>query len=425
MYRIPDETQGINQKNQLKKDEKKPLLGTTLGTCDISASFQGVRPYAFQSNIVKIFRNSSVKSGVRNCLRVPRKLGTYFDSKTQTTKPILSDVTVIKGRHKSRFGGLVRCGLVWDCNICAAKVTECERKELTGAMARSVLRGEGQALITLTCPHSYRQRLPVTLGRICAALRRWANYPEFTAIMNELGYFGRIRVLEAMFGRNGWHPHFHLLFFFEGLFVLDDGLYVALLRLWIRACVSVGLEAPNAHGLQIQNGSAAADYITTKYGSYIDDDQLFEREYAENSNRCWSLEHELVKGYMKTGRSKGSSSAFGLVGLHIAGEDPRAAGLFLEHSETMKGKTRMKYSKGLRSRLGLGPARTYQEIVDSNDDLSILIDRLHPDHLRKILANDVRDEFLDIHYHQGIDAAAAFVSGLAGKDYTGGKNYGK
>ena len=88
--------------------------------------------------------------------------------------------------------------------------------------------------------------------------------------------------MEATYGQNGWHPHFHVLLL--GYFSLDDLSYRDLLaELWIKSCVRAGLNAPSmTHGLDLRDGTYADQYVSK-----------------------WGIESELTKGHVKKGRNGG------------------------------------------------------------------------------------------------------------------------
>ena len=98
-------------------------------------------------------------------------------------------------------------------------------------------------------------------------------------MLKNLGYVGRVMATEVTWSfDNGWHPHFHILMFFEHeLFNGGQGLRTFLANEWINACRKAGLKLPTLeHGVDLQDGSYADQYVTK-----------------------WGLESEITKGHLK------------------------------------------------------------------------------------------------------------------------------
>ena len=68
-------------------------------------------------------------------------------------------------------------------------------------------------MLTLTFPHYLGDNLKALLSRLELALSRFFGARKAKAIFGQMGKIGHIKALEVTHGRNGWHPHFHLLIF--------------------------------------------------------------------------------------------------------------------------------------------------------------------------------------------------------------------
>jgi hypothetical protein len=258
------------------------------------------------------------------------------------------NVEILKSGDKFHYGNLITCGSVWHCPICAGKISERRRAELVDAVATWTGQGGQVRLLTLTVPHYSHQKLQIVLNGLSSALRRLTNSREWKSLAESIGLYGRIRSLEVTYGQNGWHPHFHLLLFTYKPFDLVE-LQEQILHLWKTACLRSSLPEPNHHGVKVDNGELAAQYVGK-----------------------WGLEHEMTKGHIK--KSRDGYSPFDLLRLHLGvaasgrfldGDPSRAAELFREYAKCFKGKRQLVWSKGLRLDLLTTEEQTDEEIADA------------------------------------------------------------
>src|SRR5690606_3133154 len=113
-------------------------------------------------------------------------------------------------------------------------------------------------------------------------------------ILRAMGVKHKIRSFELTYGRNGWHPHFHILMFTDR-FYQESGHTDTLTQLWIKSCIRAGLAAPSMeHGLDLRDGTYAEKYVSK-----------------------WGLEQEMTKGHIKQGRN-GSFTPFDLLQYSMA-----------------------------------------------------------------------------------------------------------
>lgn len=119
---------------------------------------------------------------------------------------------------RASWGNILRCGSVWACPVCAAKISLERTAELRDLLEEHIREGADRAggwFVTLTIRHELRQRLKLLRQAVTGAwkqvrqLRRWREWTQ------ELGYIGDVRALEVTVGgQAGWHPHLHVLMFF-------------------------------------------------------------------------------------------------------------------------------------------------------------------------------------------------------------------
>ncbi|MGN6700117.1 MAG: protein rep, partial [Thermomicrobiales bacterium] len=115
--------------------------------------------------------------------------------------------------HQSaHYGGLITCGSVWLCPVCAARIAE-RRRELLARAVESCRRDRGQVwLVSYTFRHRRADRLGAVLEGFLAAQRWMSGSRAYKRALTRYGVVGTVKALEVTWGRaNGWHPHAHAL----------------------------------------------------------------------------------------------------------------------------------------------------------------------------------------------------------------------
>ena len=267
----------------------------------------------------------------------------------------LADIEIMKGIHKKAFyQGLLTCARVWHCPVCAAKISERRRAELTDAFGTAMELGMRAHFVTLTVPHGIGDDINELLAKLSEALKRLSHgkYAIKRCVEQQLPsetLYGYIRALEVTHTENGFHPHYHIvLFTSQG--VTSEFLREAYLAAWQRACRLAGLPEPSAkHGVTVKDGSYADSYVTK-----------------------WGLEDELTKAHMKQTRRKGATP-WGLLRAVLDGDDSeyppeRAAALFRVYAEAFAGRRQLYWSNGLRKLLQISKELTDEELAGKAED---------------------------------------------------------
>ncbi len=240
-------------------------------------------------------------------------------------------VTVRRTETAAWFQGVVHCGSVWGCPVCARKIGEHRREEMQQAIDAAIGARGGVALLTFTFSHQIFHKINDLMPRLAHALRLLKSGRKWQALKEEYGIYGSVRALEVTHGKNGWHPHVHEIEFFER--PLNDDQHVKLqddlFSLWRAACIKAGLGVPTReHGIDVRRASHAAKYVSK-----------------------WGFASEVTRPASKRGWS-GSTPWQILEDAHAGSE--LAERLFLEFFGAFKGRRQLFWSKGLRERLGLG-----------------------------------------------------------------------
>lgn len=295
------------------------------------------------------------------------------------------DIQVIQSKeHKScSYTGLQTCGSVWACPVCAAKISERRRVEIKGAMDLHKANGGAVLLMTLTNPHNRGDDLAQLLALQAKALN-WFNTDKASRkIFEQMGCIGQIKATEATVGRNGWHPHYHILLFVRPGLDLE-ALQAALGARWIHACLKVGLKAPSIeHGLRLDGGDRAANYVSK-----------------------WGLDHEMTKGHIK--KSKDGQSPFDLLRAYQESGDKQAGALFVQFAHAFKGKRQLHWSPGLKKQFQVGEMSD-EELANKQDDKALLLGTITLTQWRYILRKEARSLILEL-AEQGWDAVSRFLA---------------
>jgi len=311
-------------------------------------------------------------------------------------------IQVLKSiEHKTTsYTGLQTCGSVWRCPVCSAKIAERRRVEIVAAMASHKAAGGCVNMLTLTCPHQFKDLLPDLLAKQAKALNSFWSDKVVKAIFVEMGTIGQIRALEVTHGRksaqnNGWHPHYHVLMF-QGVGVdlarFDQAQrkdwQVRLYLRWAARCVKAGLGEPSfAHGLKLDDGSKAAKYVSK-----------------------WGLEDEMTKGHTK--KALHGETPFDFLRAYLADKDDKqAAALFIEFAKTFEGKRQLHWSKGLKKRYAIGE-KTDEELAAVQDDFARLLGTISIDQWRDVLAVDGRGIVLAVAASGGWDAVLFYLASI-------------
>lgn len=299
-----------------------------------------------------------------------------------------SNVAVHRHRKTNRsfYGGLLVCGSVWHCPVCAAKISEKRRKELESAFIQHKENKGYISLLTLTFSHQKTDKLKDMLFNFGQATQKFMSGKAFQNIRNELGMIGRIRVLEVTHGENGFHPHTHIAIFHNNEV---DPKYMRgkLYDLWEKACVKFGLKTSYDYGLDFQNGDEAEKYMS-KHGT-------------------WSLEQELSKAHIKKAKNE-SLSPFDFLRFYLQNEDEKYLHLFREYATYFKGKRQIQWSQGLKKMFVLED-KTDEELAKEKIEEADLLGLLSYDQWKHVLKYELRAKLLNLIEEFGFHVALEMI----------------
>ena len=244
--------------------------------------------------------------------------------------------------NKAFFGGLVVCGNVWTCPVCAAKVEERRRLEISQMFEhvyeRSTFGDSKVVMVTFTFSHSIADSLKDLLWKQADAFRRLRSGKVWQRIKKKYGYQGLIRSLELTDGENGWHPHTHEAWIVRADADIEE-MKAEITNRWFNICEKLGLvggkpDAFRQRSVHIQDECHASDYFA-----------------KQDDSRHWGADRELAKASTKQGKKSGRHP-FMLLKLFEEG-DGGAGQRFLEYAFAMRGKSRLFWSRGLKDACGI------------------------------------------------------------------------
>lgn len=290
----------------------------------------------------------------------------------------LVDVLYAPAVKKAHYKGLITCGRVWFCPVCAAKITERRREELTAALAKT---SYTPVMVTFTLRHKSTDSLESLLKALLSGFEAFSRDRAGKRLKSRFRWVGYIKALEVTHGAAGWHPHLHVLYLLEQQPDVE-AMASSLKAHWLEVLQKRKFDASWAHGLDVRTGnSAVKDYIA-KYG----------RAPVKVS---WTLEHELTKSPVKVAHD-GGRSPFQLLADFGAG-DQVAGDLFVEYAKAFKGKRQLIWSRGLRALLlGDVPELTDEAIADESRESSDLLASLSKSEWQRVLRADLRGELLAV-----------------------------
>jgi hypothetical protein len=249
---------------------------------------------------------------------------------------------------------LQTCGSVWDCPVCAARITELRRREVQKAFDAHKESGGFISLVTRTVPHTSLDSLLSMVKRFCFADNFLKKHRAYRKICTAYCIEGTIKTFEiTVTYTNGWHLHVHEIIFHSKESLQGDALstndaYKSFLKsfesayydIWADSAVKAGFSLPSkAHGLQVQNGDFAAEYIA---------------KWGVERTSTWGVDAEMTKQHIKD--SMNGYTPFELIRLYRDTGDKRLEPLLREYSDTMKGQRQLIWSKGLKDKFAIKAA---------------------------------------------------------------------
>jgi len=304
-------------------------------------------------------------------------------AKCGRVKVTSDNIKVLKSEERgvAFWGGLMQCGSPWDCPVCAPKIAERRKKEISKGFewAYSHHRVGDRykvIMVTLTFPHYAFLSCKDLLDKQKKALYYLRSGRDWEKEKERIDYQHLIRALEVTIGKNGWHPHTHEAWV-VGHDVDVDDLYARVLERWEKICIKLGLldteskqvvEGFHRHAIKIQDFAHTSDYIGK-----------------------WGADNEMLYGARKDGAAR---HPFELLQDSMDGKEGYSEKLYLEYSTAFFRKRQVFWSKGFKKLAGV-KKKDDKELVEEKEDKAIVVCTFSPEQWKKILWLGLRIDILE------------------------------
>lgn len=251
------------------------------------------------------------------------------------------------GSH-AHFSGVQHCGSVWACPVCAPIIRRERAEEITEGARRHIATGGGIAMVTFTIRHSRVDGLRDSMRVLADAYSDMSRSRAFRDWKDERGMVGYITATEITYGMNGWHPHRHVLMLFDRPVSHEQemALQGELFAMWSHAVERAGGETVSREAFDVRAVTRGEEQVA----SYV----------TKTIKGVDGIGAEVSLADVKAGRAAGSINPFQLLDVETA----EAERLWNEYADATKGRSAIRWSRGLRDALGMGRERTDEEIVD-------------------------------------------------------------
>lgn len=240
------------------------------------------------------------------------------------------------------------CKSVWSCPVCGGIIRAARGREISEGVTNWMDAGHGVYLVTVTIRHSRSDSLKSLLDTLSDAWRRVVSGSVWQRLKAEWGLRGYTRTLEINYGPNGWHPHFHFLFYTDK--AASD---------WVAAHMRSCVYQRFSDAL-LRAGASPGNVPDVRYGVDVQPVLTNGRVVSGYVSKLCTLAAEVTLSGVKSGRLPGHFDAFQLLDVSSSW----AVAAWSEYVTATKGKRSIYFSRGLRDLLGLGRELDDSEVVD-------------------------------------------------------------
>lgn len=241
-----------------------------------------------------------------------------------------SSVDIIDYRGTLGYTGNMCCHNPWGCPICARKVSEKRKKGLSKLINAhfDMFEPDSISASLFTIPHGLGDDLKDISDRLLKCYSDMTHSRGYKTLMKTLYGCGSSRANEVTWAIvNGFHPHLHVLNFFEKCLILDvNFLADTLFSLWCKALQKNGFSLPSrkAFGCKIIPSSkvgidAVASYFAKPEADVNDADVQGYLKKHKNVRGVkgrdvsgWTTEHEMTKWHLKQAQQDGENFRYSM-----------------------------------------------------------------------------------------------------------------
>lgn len=285
---------------------------------------------------------------------------------------------------KAWFAGVQHCSSVWNCPVCANRISEFRRRELNDGLKDERF---DVMMVTYTLRHNRDDSLSSLLDALKKAYKATKSGRFYQSLQDEFGIAGSIRTIEVTYSdTNGWHVHIHeLLVFWRSILNRDDPTFYArtmqlqtwLKRQWIHCLAQQGRDASWERGVNVNARKGVSKVYIAKY----------------------QLAQELTRSVNKHARGREGITPFGMLDKIRQGES-RYEPLFQEYAAEFKGTRQLFWSHGLKELLGIKNVEDHEITEEAIQDTAAVefeeVAELHWDEWFVVFKRDLRGELLKV-----------------------------
>lgn len=302
-----------------------------------------------------------------------------------------------EGRHY--FRNLQRCGSVWLCPVCQAKISLHRAPEVSCGVEAGHAQGFAVAIVTVTARHTADDTLADQERAMRKARSGLLSGRRANDRRKAFGIVGTIANVEVTYGFDtGWHPHSHILVFYDPSCSLDE-LADDLWRGWEHAATRQGLEvsrdAFSCKPVRLKDAECVGAYLAKPDAS---------------AKHAWNVGEELTATGAKDAEHN-RMTPFQLAEAWMHTRHQVYADRWREYAEVFggvgqgRGRRHLFWSRGLRDRLfGKSDDEASDEELANADGQGEAVGALRRDEAAFLFAHDLRTDFLaacDAHGFRG------------------------
>ena len=177
-------------------DQEKALLGIYYEIPVLFSENRRLKRYLLQEAVAEVLPEHRISACLKNIVPGEKTVKVLYSPKVQ----------------KAHYGNLMVCGSVWLCAVCASKISERRKNELTQGMNNFA---GGLAMVTYTLRHFQKDLLSETINKLDGAYQLLTSGRWWENFRKKWGYIGSVSNIEITWGeKNGRQPHKQGLYFF-------------------------------------------------------------------------------------------------------------------------------------------------------------------------------------------------------------------
>jgi hypothetical protein len=375
----------------LPKNEPKPLSALNGNKiCDISRKYKP----KFSAE-----KNLALSRSIMYNLRF--KAGDILGERTARCGCVAGwderrEIAIMQKEENFYISGVETCGSVWNCPVCALKIStkraEQVREILTWSQTRETF---SHGFLTLTTRHNKTEKCKDVKKRVLDAWRKVTQtrkYKEFGA--------ETIRALEVKFNiNNGWHPHLHIAIIAEkSQTELKQFVQSFIIPKFLNLMDNESMSA-NQKYKEIWGGNGVSDYIT-KWDLSLELTHAESKNNFSNSYTPFGMLKELVKQPIEFSELE-STQYFYPAGQKTAQKTDEMLlrmeleKRFLEYSKAFKGSKQLTISRKLKDKFKEFDLLTDEEIVKESQEGSEIKLKISRELFKTIASNRVQADVIN------------------------------